>query len=152
MKSAKPSKPIPRISAKKLASLGGSLPGSTVTGKRSKPKACNAKRRASEFARCYGSKERVEWVKSLPCVGCATYWPIQPSPGWVSENAHTVTGGKGRKADADTIVPLCAAHHRAYDRHRAPFDHDEMRERMKYTAKHVEAAWQRECARRGVPA
>jgi hypothetical protein len=63
------------------------------------------KRSASEFARIYGSKARVAWVKSLPCVvgngSCA-------GP---TENAHTTTGGMGRKAEAGTIVPLCRWHH-----------------------------------------
>jgi hypothetical protein len=66
------------------------------------------KRSASEFARIYGSKARVEWIKAQPCLiarmgcdGCAG--PI--------ENAHNGTGGMGRKADAASIVPLCRAHH-----------------------------------------
>jgi hypothetical protein len=64
------------------------------------------KRSASEFARIYGSKARVAWVKSLPCVaawGCAG--PIH--------NHHVANGGAGRKANAEMIVPLCDAHHRA---------------------------------------
>lgn len=28
-----------------------------------------------------------------------------------SENAHIETGGVGRRADADQIVPLCSIHH-----------------------------------------
>lgn len=56
------------------------------------------RRKPSEFARIYGSKARVEWVKRLPCVVCGE----RPC-----DNAHIVTGGMGRKADADKIVPLC---------------------------------------------
>lgn len=59
----------------------------------------NPKRRASEFARCYHSKERVEFVKSLPCVACGR--------GGLSENAHIETGGMGRKSGFEKIVPLC---------------------------------------------
>jgi len=66
-------------------------------------KRTNPKRKAKEFARCYGSKERVEFVKSQYCIVCG---------GRPSENAHTVSGGTGRKADYTTIVPLCAKDHR----------------------------------------
>lgn len=66
------------------------------------------KRKASEWSRIYGSKARVEWVKSLPCSVrlCAV---LTAAP---SENAHIETGGMGRKANADTIIPLCRGHHR----------------------------------------
>lgn len=69
------------------------------------PRAKNAKRSASEFTRCYGSEERVEWVRSLPC--------IVPGCRQLSENAHIIGDGAGRKADADKIVPLCVMHHRS---------------------------------------
>lgn len=67
----------------------------------------NRRRRKSEFARSYGSRARVAWVKGLPCLvrregNCAG----------TIDNAHTKTGGMGRKADASTIVPLCQKHHR----------------------------------------
>jgi hypothetical protein len=55
-------------------------------------------RTRSEFARIYGSKARVEWVKSLPCLICGR------GP---CDNAHTENGGMGRKGDAASIVPLC---------------------------------------------
>ncbi len=64
------------------------------------------KRRASEFARIYGSKARVEWVKSQPC------WITTPICSGEIHNHHTKNGGRGRKADAKTIVPLCEFHHR----------------------------------------
>lgn len=60
-------------------------------------------RKPSEYARIYGSRERVAWIKSLPCMECG---------GTPCENAHITTGGMGRKAGADTIVPLCPKHHR----------------------------------------
>lgn len=68
-------------------------------GGRIKPK----KRKPSEFARIYGSPARVRFVARLGCVVCGR------TP---AENAHTESGGMGRKADADTIVPLCGFHHR----------------------------------------
>lgn len=60
----------------------------------------NAKRRKKEFARAYGSTERVAWTKAQPCIACAAKQQI--------EVAHTVTGGMGRKANASTTVPLCS--------------------------------------------
>lgn len=38
--------------------------------KRTPIKKRNAKRRASEFARCYHSRARVAFVKSMPCLYC----------------------------------------------------------------------------------
>ena len=69
----------------------------------------NRKRRAREFARSYGSSDRVEFVKALPCsvLGCG----IRPS-----ENAHLTNDGLGRKADADQIFPLCRQHHDEFDK------------------------------------
>ena len=62
------------------------------------------KRKASEFARCYHSKARVAFVASLPCAcGCSR------SP---CENAHTLTGGVGRKGHYLTIIPLFPECHR----------------------------------------
>ena len=61
-----------------------------------------AKRHQANWLRAYGSPERVQWVQSLLCTVC------RDTP---SHNAHTVGGGTGRKADADTIVPLCAPCH-----------------------------------------
>lgn len=67
-------------------------------------KAKNVQRSADEFARCYLSEERVEWVKELPCVvGGCTHTSI--------ENAHIEGDGAGRKAGYEKIVPLCRTHH-----------------------------------------
>ncbi len=101
---------------------------------RRKPvKRVNVKRKASEFARCYGSRERVKWVKSLGCDMCG----LRPS-----ENAHTVTDGMGRKAGYETIVPLCRLHHQNYDEHRGVFGHDWGRAIVKRQAIEVEKDWQ----------
>ncbi len=53
----------------------------------------------SETLRIYGPPERREFVKSQPCVACGKQGD--------SENAHIETGGMGRKADFDKIIPLC---------------------------------------------
>lgn len=70
----------------------------------------NPARREREWARAYGSTERVYYIgQHLACIvhGCEAR---------ECENAHTETGGMGRKADADTVVPLCTRHHAEYHR------------------------------------
>ena len=59
----------------------------------------NIKRHSREWLRAYGSRERVEWVKSLPCCACGKIG--------FSECAHIRAGGMGRKSDAGFTVPLC---------------------------------------------
>lgn len=71
--------------------------------RRTKVKRVNRNRRKKEWARAYGSKERVAFVQSLPSVAGG----IGPC-----ENAHIVTGGMGRKADYCLIVPLTPEEHR----------------------------------------
>lgn len=110
--------------------------------KRGKPLARSPMKRkarpASETLRIYGPPERREWVKSLACLGRLCGGRCEGA----IDNAHTVNGGKGRKADADTIVPMCRAHHRLYDGYKAPFDREPTRELMKSFAADVERAWQ----------
>ena len=69
------------------------------TGVKRKP------RPKSETLRIYGGKKRTLFVKGLACIACGYQ-------GWMVENAHIESGGTGRKADADKIVPLCGPHHR----------------------------------------
>lgn len=65
------------------------------------------KRSASEFARIYGSKARVKWMKLQPCVVCD----------WApSDGHHTENGGTSRKGPAESIVPLCRLHHDEFHR------------------------------------
>jgi hypothetical protein len=105
-------------------------------GGRIKPK----KRTMSEFARIYGSKKRVAWVRSQPCTvaDCADCRE--------SENAHVVNGGMGRKADANLIVPLCPWHHRQLH-HMGVESFQEAyymdRDGLEAEAKLVEARWKR---------
>ncbi len=70
-------------------------------GKR--PKARNAKRRKTEFARCYHSVERVEWIAAGCCVACFAFG---------CENAHIAGEGIGRKGNYDKIIRLCPDCHR----------------------------------------
>ena len=72
-------------------------------GTRIKP--INRKRKAANWERAYRSKAFVEWIAVMPCWACgyAGYSPRQA--------AHTVTGGMGRKADANTVIALCGVCH-----------------------------------------
>jgi hypothetical protein len=74
----------------------------------------NSARRSREWKRAYGSVERVAFVKGLECVVGFTCWGKM-------ENAHTETGGKGRKGDAESIVPLCKWHHHMIHQHGMSF-------------------------------
>lgn len=58
-----------------------------------------------------------------------------------SQNAHTVIDGMSRKAGYETIAPLCANHHRRYDRHLVPFDTPCARQAIKDAAVATQAAW-----------
>lgn len=118
--------PLRKISDKKLKSLGGKTPFSSITSKRKRVKAW--KRKPSEFKRIYGSKQRVLFVKTLPCAACGVVG--------YSENAHVLgTGGLSRKAAYETIAPLCGPYlssspilgiiegcHQYYDEDRGGFD------------------------------
>lgn len=144
--------PLRRQSARRAAERPKAF--STIVAKRKPVKPRNAKRRESEFARAYHSRARVRWVKSLSCIVCGINAKVAAILGLctkarVSDNAHTETGGMGRKAGYQTIVPLCREHHRAYDEHLHPFASEKNREWAKRKAAEVEAAWQKFGARGG---
>lgn len=101
----KPRQFIARISPKKVAANGGKYPSSSISSPRKAVR--KSKRKPSEFARIYGSKARVEWVKSLPCSA-----PRCGFEHWTVEGHHIETGGTGYKADYTKIIPLCSQHHR----------------------------------------
>jgi hypothetical protein len=106
-RSTPPRKMSPRKEAERKSS-GEKVIWSTIAGPRKKPKPRNAKRKASEFSRCYGSRARVQWVKSRPCL-VANAQCRQPI-----ENAHVTddgTKGMGRKSGFACIAPLCRFHH-----------------------------------------
>lgn len=108
---------------------------------RTKPvRKVNPKRRQSEFARCYHSRERVRWVKAQPCAWCVARGRIRMCG--ESENAHTETGGMGRKAGYETILPLGRFHHQKYDRHEEPFNRLSTRMVVKWLAEKTERLWQ----------
>jgi hypothetical protein len=61
--------------------------------------------KARNWKRAYGSKARVEFVKSLPCAACGVVG--------YSENAHLPPKGEagtGYKADSRFIAPMCGLH------------------------------------------
>ena len=89
-------------------------------------------RTKSEQYRIYGSPERQEFVRSLGCLICG-----QPP-----ELAHTKSGGMGRKADADTIVPLCHAHHSELHQHGAKTFEAHWGLDLNASAAWIEAKWQ----------
>ena len=114
-------------------------------------------RSPEEYARIYGSPERVEWVKSLPCVTTwhDDWWKFRGhhTNGRIlfggtgtackgkKENAHIVSGGTGRKADAHLIVPACHHHHaemhRGVQTFEARYGVD-----LNAAAEQIEAKWQ----------
>lgn len=76
----------------------------------------NARRKASEFERCYLSKERVEFVKSLPCFASGVRGNI--------DNAHVARDGSegmGRKGGYRCIAPLSREAHRLLHRNPTRF-------------------------------
>lgn len=117
----KRTKPLKRISDKKLAKLGGKMPYSTITAKPKPITRATGKRERNRKLKAAGSSrldapqtqqealERVSryavWVRGLPCLleGLACMGRI--------EVAHVQSRGAGG-ADEGNTVPLCSAHHR----------------------------------------
>ncbi len=94
------------------------------------------KRSPSSFARIYGSKARVAWVKRQRCL--IDSWRCEDP----IENAHVSNGGIGRKADARHIVPLCKFHHRfLHEKGRYVFE-DMYEINLDGKAAQTEAAWE----------
>lgn len=119
-------KPSPKVRRLKRTPNGRPAPS---TRKR------KAEKRAAEFARCYGSEERVAWVKTLRCAvpGCAS--------GRI-DNAHAVSGGAARKADARHVLPLCFLHHRELHQLGARTFEKKYEISLALAAEETEARWQ----------
>lgn len=102
-------------------------------------KPVNRKRKQSAFARQYGSKARVAWVKSLPCAACGVTG--------FSENAHLLgNDGAGRKGPYTEIGPLCSTRflagcHAMYDTQRSAFNICFPTFNAERVAAETEAAW-----------
>lgn len=100
-------------------------------------RARNPKRQAANFVRCYHSVERVEWVKTLPCVAAFSF---DPCVGPI-ENAHIKGDGGSRKGHYTKIVPACEHHHRD-DMHRGIKSFARKHGiRLEEAAAHVEYLW-----------
>lgn len=90
-------------------------------------------RKSSEFLRIYGPPGRVEWIKGLPSVVSGR------SP---CVNAHTRSGGMGRKADYATIVPLTHEEHEELHRTGQRTFEARYSVDLKAMAEQVERRWQ----------
>ena len=101
--------------------------------KRKPVRRVNRARKAREWKRAYGSKERVEYFKTLPCCLSGRV-PTADDP---SDNAHCVTGGAGRKGHYTEIIPLSRAMHAWFDQQSA-----EYRRAFLKTALLYEGQWQ----------
>ena len=122
----------------------------TARLKRGKPpkrsgRIARKRRSPAEFRRIYGSQSRVNFVASLPCL-------VTTCPAPKCECAHIESGGTGRKADADRIVPLCPTHHR--DLHQYGPGHFATAHRitpqmLQYAARATEIAWRAHCGEYG---
>jgi hypothetical protein len=104
-------------------------------GRTTRVKAKNPKRKAAEFARCYGSRARVAFVKALPCCICG---------GGPCDNAHLGNGGMGRKSDYPNIVPLCRTHHQRLHRIGLDAFEDWYSVTLAHYATWTETLWQKE--------
>lgn len=108
--------PISEKQKAKRKARGETFISRTVSPSKKAPKARNAKRKASEFQRCYHSVERVEFVQSLPCFATGIKGR--------SDNAHVVRDGSegmGRKGGYRCIAPLTREAHRLFDTNPARF-------------------------------
>jgi hypothetical protein len=154
----KPRKEVRKVSARQLAKHPELLRGNSTIVRSSSPGPRKPKsltpikrsrikpkpRKPSEFARIYGSRERVRFIKSLPCCLCCgiALSDFAPDAGNSSDNAHTgERSGMGRKADFDTIVPMCRLHHRRFDTYDPPFNIEECREAIQALGPKIEQLW-----------
>lgn len=100
-------------------------------------------RSAEDFNRIYGSKERAEWVKTLPCFAislAARGFNVGPCSGEIV-NMHTATGGMSYKAGFETIAPGCDGHHKKFGNYDPPFDTKTVRNMVKDVAARTQANW-----------
>lgn len=73
-------------------------------------KPVNRDRKRREFARCYGSVERVKRMKRRPCDACGRV----PTEDALNETSHIEREGMGRKASWRETVTHCPPCHRRF--------------------------------------
>lgn len=113
-----------------------SIPRGKPPKAKKRPKARNVERQKRNFAFSYHSKERVEWVKTLPCCVASSVC------GGEVDNAHTESGkSMGKKGPYQSIAPLCRWHHRRYDLRYGPFELTEKRTAISRAAANTQQAW-----------
>ena len=78
------------------------LRGTAGLSRRTRLRAFNPERRQREFARAFGSRERVEWMQAQPCATCGAKPP--------SEVSHVRSRGAG--GGPDDTIPQCRRCHR----------------------------------------
>ena len=93
-KPRKARKPKRAFSSIKRPSFAASVKAAK-TRKKKRP----AKEQRAKFEREYGGEEYLAFIHAQPCAACRLVG--------YTEAAHTATGGMGRKADAETLAPLC---------------------------------------------
>lgn len=64
-------------------------------------------RSSSETKRIYGTKAHQQWLRAMPCLGCARVGTDERP----HHLHHTRNGGLSKKANAETLVPLCFGCH-----------------------------------------
>lgn len=110
--------------------------------RRTRPKAVNRKRKASNFARAYGGEARVAFVKSLPCIAHHHDMARQLQCTGPIDCAHIKGGGTGRKSDARFVVPLCRIAHRVlHQLGRTAFEDTYFDVNLDKAAAATESAW-----------
>ena len=124
-----------------------------VRKRRARVRTRNTKRRTTNWQRAYHSAARVAFVKSLPCA-------ITGDTGYPRRvNAHTRTGGAGRKADYWTIIPLAPYLHELQHRkgwmavvaNDRRWSAEHVRDTLAVIAAETQSLWLAHAGREGLP-
>lgn len=105
------------------------------------------KRSASERERIYGTEAHQDWLRAHGCLGCGR----TGSDDHPHHLHHVRNGGKGRKADAATLVPLCCyCHQELHAKGPETFEHTHgamlSYRTLRGWAEHYAKAWTKWCA------
>lgn len=101
--------------------------------RKTRVRSSNPKKKAANWLRAFESVERVNWIAGQLCCACQYARNC--------ENHHVKNGGRGRKADARFIVPLCFDCHEMLHRiGRVTFE-EVYGVDLEQTAERTHAAW-----------